>query len=96
MLLGGEPRQIPDRFNRTSKERERLYRARQPFDDEKPETYPLDHNHSYFLMLEDEFGDNENKWRDQCGTSCRIDLVLNIRAEIENESRNITIDGQSK
>jgi hypothetical protein len=78
------------------KKRIRLYRMRQPSKKEKPETYPLDHNHTHFLMLQDQFGDDDVKWRDETGTAYRADLILNLRAQIEEESRKIPNQGQCK
>jgi len=69
---------------------------RQPLKDEKPETYPLDHNHTHFLMLQDQFGDDDIKWRKETGAAYRADLVLNQRALIEQESRQIPNQGQCK
>ncbi|CAF4675706.1 unnamed protein product [Rotaria sp. Silwood1] len=82
-------------FNRPIKNRVCLYRLRKPLEKEKPETYPLDHNHTHFLMLQDEFGDDDIKWKNESGATYRANLILNLRAKIEEESRKITNQGQT-
>lgn len=71
-----------------------LYRLRQPLKEEQPETYPLDHNHTHFLMLKDPFGNNDIDWRSQRDVDFRADLVLNLRTQIEEESQKISNQGQ--
>lgn len=84
-------------FEKRTKQRERLYRTRQTSDKEKPETHPLDHNHTHFLMLQDEFGEEDNRReKPENRYALRTDLILNLRAQIEEESRKITSQGQSK
>ncbi|CAF1536698.1 unnamed protein product [Rotaria sordida] len=83
-------------FEKKAKDRVRLYRTRQPSDKEKPETYPLDHNHTHFLMLQDEFKENDDRdQKPEYRHVFRINLILDLRAEIENESRKITNQGQT-
>jgi len=48
-------------------------------------------------MLEDEFGeDDDRKEKPEYRDILRVDLILNRRAQIEQESRKITNQGQSK
>ena len=84
-------------FNKSRKERERLYRTRRPRKREKPETYPLDHNHTHFLMLQDEFGEDDDRdEKPEYRDLFRISLMLDLRAQIEEESRKVLSQGQSK
>ena len=84
------------RLSKQSQERVRLYRTRQPPEKGEPESYPIDHNHTHFLLLEDEFEDGDKKWRDAVKHPFRADLILSMRAQIEQESRKITQQGRSK
>lgn len=48
-------------------------------------------------MLEDEFGKDDEKWKEsEYQNLLRADLILDLRAQIEEESRKITNQGQSK
>lgn len=83
-------------LEKKTRERVRLYRTRQPPEKGEPESYPLDHNHTHFLLLQDEFGDGDRKWKDHFNGRFRADLILPMRAQIEQESRKLTQQGRSK
>ena len=78
-----------------SQERVRLYRTRFPPESET-ESYPLDPNHTHFLLLEDQFGASDKKWRNAfCNEQrLRADLILPLRTKIEQESRKISQQGR--
>ncbi|CAF3679181.1 unnamed protein product, partial [Rotaria socialis] len=46
---------MTESINKQTRRHERLYRTRKPENNEKPPTYPLDHNHTHYLMLDDGF-----------------------------------------
>jgi hypothetical protein len=70
----------------------KLYRNRVPAEGEK--SYPLDPNHTHFLLLDDMCGPDDEKWRKH-GYPVRADLTIQMRAEIEQAARRITNHGQS-
>lgn len=48
-------------------------------------------------MLQDEFGEyDEKRKKSDYRNLLRVDLIIDIRAQIEEESRKITTQGQSK
>ncbi|CAF1523283.1 unnamed protein product [Adineta ricciae] len=81
------------RLKKTNEQRVRLYRMRHPPEKGEAETYPLDHNHTHFLLLADQFGPGEMKWRNATKAAFRADLILPIRAQIEQASRVVTQQG---
>ncbi|CAF1053216.1 unnamed protein product [Rotaria sp. Silwood1] len=64
--------------------REKLYRNGVPQDN--PQTYPLDPNHTHFILLDDRCGAGDEKWRKK-RYSVRADLTIQLRTEIEREAR---------
>ncbi|CAF4901399.1 unnamed protein product [Rotaria sp. Silwood1] len=64
--------------------REKLYRNGVPQDN--PQSYPLDPNHTHFILLDDRCGAGDEKWRKK-RYSVRVDLTIQLRAEIEREAR---------
>ncbi|CAF3904585.1 unnamed protein product [Rotaria sp. Silwood2] len=63
---------------------EKLYRNHAPQDE--PQSYPLDPNHTHFILLDDKWGEDDEKWqRNKCNV--RADLTIQLRAEIEQEAR---------
>ncbi|CAF3197546.1 unnamed protein product [Rotaria sp. Silwood2] len=63
---------------------EKLYRYHAPQDE--PQSYPLDPNHTHFILLDDTWGEDDEKWqRNKCNV--RADLTIQLRAEIEQEAR---------
>ncbi|CAF4047534.1 unnamed protein product, partial [Rotaria sp. Silwood1] len=68
----------------TVADREKLYRNCVP--QEKPASYPLDPNHTHFILLDDKCGPNDETWR-RYGYPVRADLTIQLRAEIEQEAR---------
>ncbi|CAF1221434.1 unnamed protein product [Didymodactylos carnosus] len=69
-----------------------LYRTRHPLEDEKPDSAPLDPNHTHFIILDDQYGTNED-WKNI--HPVRSDLILKLRAEIEQAARKINSQGQA-
>ncbi|CAF4837285.1 unnamed protein product, partial [Rotaria socialis] len=81
---------MTESINKQTRRHERLYRTRKPENNEKPPTYPLDHNHTHYLMLDDGF--EEKGDRSQRSDYSDLDLfevILKIRAKIEEESRTV-------
>ncbi|CAF4394238.1 unnamed protein product [Rotaria sp. Silwood2] len=70
-------------FN-TVTDREKLYRNCAP--QQKPSSYPLDPNHTHFILLDDKCDANDENWK-QYGYPVRADLTIQLRAEIEQEAR---------
>ncbi|CAF1136823.1 unnamed protein product, partial [Didymodactylos carnosus] len=80
----------------------RLYRTRQLPKSEVTESFPLDTNHTHFLLLDDMCGANDEDWKKMFSLSKedehkgeiprRADLTLKLRAEIEQEARKTTDD----
>ncbi|CAF4204925.1 unnamed protein product [Rotaria sp. Silwood2] len=68
----------------TVADREKLYLNCVP--QEKPASYPLDPNHTHFILLDDKCGPNDETWR-RYGFPVRADLTIQLRAEIEQEAR---------
>ncbi|CAF1378060.1 unnamed protein product [Rotaria sp. Silwood1] len=68
----------------TVADREKLYRNCVPR--EKPASYPLDPNHTHFILLDDKCGPNDEIWR-RYGYPVRADLTIQLRAEVEQEAR---------
>ncbi|CAF4396515.1 unnamed protein product [Rotaria socialis] len=83
-----------EKSSERSEQNVRLYRVRQPPEKGEPESYPLDHNHTHFIILQDEFGEGDRKWKSKFKENVRADLILPIRAQIEQESRTIKRQGQ--
>ena len=76
---------------------ERLYRTRKPENNENPPTYPLDHNHTHYLMLDDGFGGKDDRsQRPDYSDLSRVEVILKIRAKIEEESRTVKNKKSSK
>ncbi|CAF0797780.1 unnamed protein product [Didymodactylos carnosus] len=69
---------------------------------EVTESFPLDTNHTHFLLLDDMCGANDGDWKKMYSLSKedehkseiprRADLTLKLRAEIEQEARKTTDD----
>ncbi|CAF1400728.1 unnamed protein product [Rotaria sordida] len=77
--------------NDNNKGRECVYRTRKPANNEQPLMYPLDHNHTHFLMLDGGFEKEDNRsQRPEYLNLSHFELILNLRAKIEEESRKIT------
>ncbi|CAF3513573.1 unnamed protein product [Rotaria sp. Silwood1] len=68
----------------TVADREKLYRNCVP--QKAPASYPLDPNHTHFILLDDKCGADDGNWR-QHGFPIRADLTIQLRAEIEQEAR---------
>jgi len=74
---------------------EKLYRNRFPAKGENPDSCPIDPNHTHFILLDDCCGPSDEEWTKH-GYPSRADLVLQLRAEIEQEARKHQHDGQSR
>jgi hypothetical protein len=74
---------------------EKLYRNRFPIRGKPPETCPIDPNHTHFILLDDLCGPEDKEWKKH-GFGVRSDLILNLRAQIEQEARKLNHHGQSK
>lgn len=83
-------------LEKRSQKRIRLYRTRLVKDEGESESYPLDHNHTHFILLDDQFGEGDKEWRAKCKKPLRADLILRMRAQIEQESRKVTQQGKRK
>ncbi|CAF4082209.1 unnamed protein product [Rotaria sordida] len=68
----------------TVADREKLYRNCVP--QEKPSSYPLDPNHTHYILLDDKCGVGDETWS-RYGFPVRADLTIQLRAEIEQEAR---------
>ncbi|CAF2110866.1 unnamed protein product, partial [Rotaria magnacalcarata] len=68
----------------TVADHEKLYRYCAPQKTSK--SYPLDPNHTHFILLDDKCGASNDKW-EQYGFPVRADLTIQLRAEIEQEAR---------
>ncbi|CAF3951776.1 unnamed protein product [Rotaria sordida] len=75
---------IPTSTFSTVADREKLYRNCVP--QKKPPSYPLDPNHTHFILLDDKCGADDETWR-RHGFPVRADLTIQLRAEIEQEAR---------
>lgn len=51
---------------------------------DKTETYPLDPNHTHFILLDDRCGEDDDNWK-KTGHRVRSDLIIQMRAEIERQ-----------
>ena len=74
---------------------EKLYRNRLPIKSESLTSWPIDPNHTHFILLDDGGGPN-NKDGGKDKHSVRADLTLQLRAEIEQAARTFNKQGQSK
>ncbi|CAF3192241.1 unnamed protein product [Rotaria sp. Silwood2] len=68
----------------TETSHEKLYRNGAPQDN--PQSYPLDPNHTHFILLDDRCGAGDEKWKKK-RYDVRADLIIQLRAEIEREAR---------
>ncbi|CAF1621290.1 unnamed protein product [Rotaria magnacalcarata] len=68
----------------TVADHEKLYRCCAP--QKTSISYPLDPNHTHFILLDDNCGASDDKWK-QYGFPVRADLTIQLRAEIEQEAR---------
>jgi len=74
----------------------KLYRNRnRNLNSNEPASYPIDPNHTHFILLDDGCGSDDQNWR-KYGYPIRADLTLQLRAEIEQEARKYERHGQSK
>lgn len=78
----------------TWKDRVRLYRVRETQEESDPESFLLDHNHTHFILLKDQYDSSENGW--SYDMNCRADLTVPLRARIEEESRKQHQQGHGK
>ncbi|CAF1082307.1 unnamed protein product, partial [Didymodactylos carnosus] len=83
-------------FDNVYEDSSRLYRIRKPSQMEKSKRkYPLDPNHTHFILLEDEYG-SENVWGKRNFPETKHDLTvirrnytLTLRDEIEKQARKL-------
>jgi hypothetical protein len=73
---------------------ERLYRIRFPTQDE-PESWPMDPNHTHFILLDDMCGLNDDQWRKK-NDPIRSNLGIQLNFRIEQEARRISNHGLCK
>lgn len=74
---------------------EKLYRNRLPIKSESRTSWPIDPNHTHFILLDDGLDPNGTH-RGKDDHLIRADLTLQLRAEIEQAARKFNKQGQSK
>ena len=75
-------------------DKEKLYRNRFPTKEEA-ESCPIDPNHTHFILLDDMCGPDDTKWKEK-GYKIRADLIIQLRAQIEQKAGRFSNQGQSK
>ncbi len=84
----------PTKQSKSHADFKKLYRNRNRNPNE-PASYPIDPNHTHFILLDDDCGSDDENWK-KYGYKIRADLTLDLRAEIEKEARKYEHHGQSK